>query len=288
MQKRLLFLISLLLCLTTTMMAQITTSGMSGRVTADGEEVIGATIEAVHVPSGTKYHAVTNAKGMFTISGMRPGGPYHVKVSYIGYQTKEFTDVNLSLGESYNLPVWLEADTKELGEVVITGQAGVNNTRNGAAESINNARIQELPSINHSVADIARINPFVKVTEGGAMYFAGSNNRYNAIMIDGAMSNDVFGLTQNGANGGQAGTQAFSMETIDQLQRYLKQHPSEFFGILMQTDKLTIRKEIRFMKQFQPVKGLHSLFEGNIHLRKKVSSADGTYRLSKICANGCS
>ena len=218
MQKRLLFLISLLLCLTTTMMAQITTSGMSGRVTADGEEVIGATIEAVHVPSGTKYHAVTNAKGMFTISGMRPGGPYHVKVSYIGYQTKEFTDVNLSLGESYNLPVWLEADTKELGEVVITGQAGVNNTRNGAAESINNARIQELPSINHSVADIARINPFVKVTEGGAMYFAGSNNRYNAIMIDGAMSNDVFGLTQNGANGGQAGTQAFSMETIDQLQ----------------------------------------------------------------------
>ena len=218
MQKRLLFLISLLLCLTTTMMAQITTSGMSGKVTADGEEVIGATIEAVHVPSGTKYQAVTNAKGMFTISGMRPGGPYHVKVSYIGYQTKEFTDVNLSLGESYNLPVWLEADTKELGEVVITGQAGVNNTRNGAAESINNARIQELPSINHSVADIARINPFVKVTEGGAMYFAGSNNRYNAIMIDGAMSNDVFGLTQNGANGGQAGTQAFSMETIDQLQ----------------------------------------------------------------------
>ena len=50
------------------------------------------------------------------------------------------------------------------------------------------------------------------------MTIAGSNNRYNAIQIDGAMSNDVFGLTSNGANGGMAGTQPFSMETIDQLQ----------------------------------------------------------------------
>lgn len=200
------------------MMAQITTSGMSGKVTAEGEELIGATIQAVHVPSGTKYNAVTNAKGFYTIQGMRSGGPYTVTVSYIGAQTKAFENINLSLGETYNLDVWLSYDTQQLGEVTITGQAGVNNTRNGAAESINNARIEELPSINHSVADIARVNPFVKVTEGGAMYFAGSNNRYNAIMIDGAMSNDVFGLTSNGANGGQAGTQAFSMETVDQLQ----------------------------------------------------------------------
>lgn len=123
----------------------------------------------------------------------------------------------MSLGESYNLKVWLADDTKTLGEVVVSGQAGVNGTRNGAAQTISNRMIQELPSINHSVADIARVNPFVKVTEGGAINIAGSNNRYNAIQIDGAMSNDVFGLTSNGANGGQAGTQPFSMETIDQL-----------------------------------------------------------------------
>lgn len=148
---------------------------------------------------------------------MRSGGPYTVTVSYIGAQTKEFENISLSLGESYNLKVWLADDTKTLGEVVVSGQASVNGTRNGAAQTISNRMIQELPSINHSVADIARVNPFVKVTEGGAINIAGSNNRYNAIQIDGAMSNDVFGLTSNGANGGQAGTQPFSMETIDQL-----------------------------------------------------------------------
>ena len=97
MQKRLLILVALMVSFITTMTAQITTSGLSGKVMADGETVIGATIEAVHTPSGTKYQAVTNGKGMFTINGMRPGGPYTVKVSYVGYQAKEFTDVKLEL-----------------------------------------------------------------------------------------------------------------------------------------------------------------------------------------------
>ena len=39
------------------------------------------------------------------------------------------------------------------------------------------------------------------------MSFAGTSNRYNSFMIDGAMNNDVFGLTADGSNGGQAGTQ---------------------------------------------------------------------------------
>ena len=115
MQKRLLFLFMLLVSFTTAMMAQITTSGMSGKVTADGEDVIGATIEVVHVPSGTKYQAVTNAKGMYAINGMRPGGPYRVKVSYIGYQSKSFDNVSLQLGQTYNLNVGLNEDAQQLG-----------------------------------------------------------------------------------------------------------------------------------------------------------------------------
>ena len=118
MQKRLLFLFMLLVGFTTAMMAQITTSGMSGKVTADGEDVIGATIEVVHVPSGTKYQAVTNAKGMYAINGMRPGGPYRVNVSYIGYQSKSFDNVSLQLGQTYNLNVGLFEDAQQLAGIM--------------------------------------------------------------------------------------------------------------------------------------------------------------------------
>lgn len=220
MQKKLHLLFAMMVLMVSSAMAQVTTAAMGGKVTLEstGEEIIGATVQAVHVPSGTKYAAVTNADGRYSIQGMRAGGPYTVTVTYIGAQAKTFENISLNLGETYSLPVWLAEDAQVLDDVTVVGMAGLSASRNGAAETISGDRLRELPSINHSVADVARVNPFVKVTEGGAMYFAGSNNRYNAIQIDGAMSNDVFGLTANGANGGQAGTQAFSMETIDQLQ----------------------------------------------------------------------
>ena len=91
MQKRLFFLVVMMLTLSLTAMAQITTSSMAGKVTLDdvnGEEVIGATVVAVHEPSGTRYTAVTNTSGRFTINGMRTGGPYEVTISYIGYQPR--------------------------------------------------------------------------------------------------------------------------------------------------------------------------------------------------------
>ncbi len=218
MQKRLHLLIALLAFMVTTAMAQITTSGISGKVTTGGEEVIGATVTATHQPSGTVYRAVTNMDGRYTIQGMRPGGPYKVEISYVGSQTKTFSNVSLNLGESTNLSCTLKDDAHELQEVVVSGKAGLAASRTGAATSMNAQQINDMPSITHGIADVARLNPQLTVTNSGTMSFAGTNNRYNNFMIDGAANNDVFGLASNGSNGGQAGTQPVSMETIEQIQ----------------------------------------------------------------------
>ena len=77
MQKRFLSLV-VLLVMALDAMAQVTTSGISGKVTSQGEEVIGASVTATHIPSGTIYRAVTNVQGRYTIQGMRAGGPYKV------------------------------------------------------------------------------------------------------------------------------------------------------------------------------------------------------------------
>ena len=83
--------------------AQVTTSGISGKVTGGSEALPGAAIVAIHVPSGTQYGTVTNADGRFSLQGMRTGGPYKVDVSFVGYATAKFSDINLTLGESYVL-----------------------------------------------------------------------------------------------------------------------------------------------------------------------------------------
>ena len=219
MQKRLFTLVVMLTAIFASALAQVTTSGISGKVLSAGDDVIGATVTATHKPSGTVYRAVTNIDGRFSIQGMRVGGPYTVEVSYIGMETKKFENVSLTLGETEDLSCSLSNNSKELEEVVVTGQAGVDATKTGAAQSINARRISEMPTVSHSIADIARLNPQITTNgQSGAMSFAGTNNRYNAFQIDGAMNNDMFGLTANGSNGGQAGAQPVSMETVEQIQ----------------------------------------------------------------------
>ena len=219
MRKRLQLLLLLVSFIATTAMAQVTTSGISGKVTSAGEEVIGATVTAVHVPSATTYRAVTNVDGRFTIQGMRVGGPYTVEITYLGHQPKVFNNVTLLLGETQNLSCSLEEDANELEELVVEGKRGLDASKTGAAQSINAEMINNMPTISHSISDIARLNPQISTNaQSGAMSFAGTNNRYNSFQIDGAMNNDVFGLTSSGSNGGQSGTQPVSMETIEQIQ----------------------------------------------------------------------
>ncbi len=211
MQKRLLFLFMLLVGFTTAMMAQITTSGMSGKVTADGEDVIGATIEVVHVPSGTKYQAVTNAKGMYAINGMRPGGPYRVNVSYIGYQSKSFDNVSLQLGQTYNLNVGLTEDAQQLGEVVVNAKATKFTTeKTGASTNIDNQMLQSMPSVSRSITDYTRLSPY----GGNGMSFAGADGRTANFTVDGADFNNNFGLSSALPGGGSP----ISIDAIQEMQ----------------------------------------------------------------------
>ena len=56
--------------------AQVTTSTISGVVkTEKGETLPGATVQVVHVPTGTKYGASTNLSGKYVVPAVRVCGP---------------------------------------------------------------------------------------------------------------------------------------------------------------------------------------------------------------------
>ena len=214
MQKRLFFLVALLLTLSLTAMAQITTSSMTGKVTLDnenGEEVIGATVIAVHEPSGTRYTAVTNTTGRFSINGMRTGGPYEVTVSYIGFQPKTIKGITLQLAETYNLAVWLSEDANELAEVVVSGKASkFAAEKTGAATNITSAQITNLPTVSRSITDVTRLSPY----GGNGMSFAGADGRTANFTVDGANFNNNFGLSSSLPGGGNP----ISIDAIEELQ----------------------------------------------------------------------
>ena len=67
--------------------AQGVTTGSVGGIVLDaqGGSVPGATILALHEPSGTRYEAVTREDGRYQLPGMRVGGPYTVTASLSGF-----------------------------------------------------------------------------------------------------------------------------------------------------------------------------------------------------------
>ena len=214
MQKRLIFLVAMLLTLSLTAMAQITTSSMAGKVTLDdqnGEEVIGATVVAVHEPSGTRYTAVTNTSGRFTINGMRTGGPYEVTVSYIGFQPRIVKGIILQLAETYNLSVTLSEDANELAEVIVSGKASkFAAEKTGAATNISSSQITNMPTVSRSITDVTRLSPY----GGNGMSFAGADGRTANFTVDGANFNNNFGLSDGLPGGGNP----ISIDAIEELQ----------------------------------------------------------------------
>ena len=197
--------------------AQVTTSSMTGLVSdGAGEVLIGATVKAVHVPSGTKYNAVTNVNGRYNIQGMRTGGPYTVTVTYVGYQPKQYEGISLELGNTYELNARLDNSSTSLDEVVVTGQGRA--AQAGAAHNFSIAKIEGAATVDRNIYDIVKNMPMANRSKIGGISFAGSNNRYNSFQIDGTVSNDVFGLASSGTNGGQASANPISMDAIQEIQ----------------------------------------------------------------------
>ena len=138
MMKRLIyFVVAVFLMISTAISAQVTTSAISGKVSSNGESIIGATVVATHTPSGTAYGTITNIDGRFNLPGMRVGGPYSVAVSYIGYGQNTTSGITLKLAETYLHNVVLTEETVTLNEVVVAGmKTKFTSERTGATTNI--------------------------------------------------------------------------------------------------------------------------------------------------------
>ncbi|SHN45250.1 TonB-dependent receptor [Chitinophaga sp. CF418] len=205
--------------------AQVTTSSMLGKITGPAKEALpGATVVVIHVPSGTKYGTTTDAEGFYRIPNMNVGGPYKVTASYIGYTEFSQGDIFLALGQPFRLNMNLGEKAQDIKEVQVVAQrsGGVfNSSRKGAQTVLNRSQIDALPTVGRNLTDFVRLTPQAKLTKDGSgnqtISIAGTNNKYNATFVDGAVQNDVFGLAENGTNGGQIGISPFSIDIIDQF-----------------------------------------------------------------------
>lgn len=213
MNKRFLLALFVLLAsmIATSASAQVTTSSLRGHVTDGKDVLIAASVQAVHMPSGTKYNALTNANGDFFINNMRIGGPYTVTISFIGYSNHITNDIELTLGDPFIHNVVMKEDAEVLGEVVVTAESNnpvFNSARTGAMTAISAKELSEMPTVSRSITDFTRLTP-----QAMGSSFGGRDGRMNNITIDGGAFRNNFGLSDNLMPGGSA--QPISLDAIE-------------------------------------------------------------------------
>src|SRR5438270_442769 len=151
--------------------SQETSATLSGHITDNkGVFLNGATVALKHQPTGTITTTQSNNKGIFYLTNLKPGGPYTITITYVGFKDITLNDINLGLGNNPNLDLNLESANKNLMEVVVSGSRRAPS----GGLTVGRAQLNTLPTLGRSLSDFTRLTP-----QSNNNSFAGSNFRYN-------------------------------------------------------------------------------------------------------------
>ena len=195
--------------------AQVTTGSIAGTtVDETGGVLPGASISALHVPSGTRYEGVSRGDGAFSIPGMRVGGPYTVTAAMSGFQTRQTTGVMVSLGVATDLKIVLKTQALT-EEVTVTAETDpvFSSNRTGAATAVSREVIATMPTQSDRIDSFVRLSP---QSSGRDLSFGGADNRLNNITVDGSYFNNSFGL--GAAPGDRTNVAPISMAAVEEMQ----------------------------------------------------------------------
>ena len=190
----------------------VTTATISGRaIDNKGGGLQGASVVAIHLPSGTEYGSASRGDGLFTLPGLRIGGPYKVVISYIGYQDYVEEGIMLGLGQNYIVDATLIETGMELQEITVSANSLLNDERTGASTNIGVKTLNAFPTISRSISDFTRLTP-----QANGKSFSGADSRFNNLTIDGSIFNNSFGLSD--VPGGQTNSTPISLDAIQEVQ----------------------------------------------------------------------
>ncbi|HVO73791.1 MAG TPA: carboxypeptidase regulatory-like domain-containing protein [Ignavibacteriaceae bacterium] len=208
----------------------VTTSAINGTIQdSNNEPLPGANIIVIHETSGTQYGTTSREDGKFNFPALRAGGPYSIKVSYIGYKPQESIIQELQLGQNLRIDFTLVPEAVELSAVTVTSEknAILSSGRTGAGQNITSKDIQQIPTVSRNFQDFAKLSPQIS---GNSSSVASRNNRYNNLQIDGTQYNDIFGLGSTGAPGGQTNSNPISVDAIQEFQVVVAPYDVKYGG----------------------------------------------------------
>lgn len=244
----------LLLILSLPGFAEIVTLSGYFRDKANGEALIGATVYLPELKAGV----ITNHYGFFSVSV--PQGSYSVNFIYLGYQTQSPV---IDLKESKQMNVLLEEDTRQIDEVVVTGEKKDQNVENlqMSMQKVQVKMIKKLPSFMGEVDIIKSITLLPGIQNGGegssGLYVRGGGPDENLMILDEAPvynASHLLGFFS-----------VFNSDAINDVQVYKGGIPAEYGG--KASSVIDIRMKDGNSKQLEMSGGI-----GNISSRLTIEA----------------
>ena len=195
----------------------VTSAAVAGRISSETRGTVeNAIVLLTNTRTGAKQQTTTNSAGRYNLENVPPGGPYSIDVRGIGFQPATKTGIMLTLGQRYVQDFELKQQAVTLEELTVVAATNplINESRTGPAQIVTDTAIQRLPLLGRNFTSLLASSP--QVTNGTSV--GGANNRFNSILIDGGVNNDVFGLSTGGTPGGTAGAKPISLEALQEFQ----------------------------------------------------------------------
>ena len=176
--------------------AQIYRGGITGTVTdKTGAAIANANISAVETATNTSYHAVSSSAGEFNFASL-PIGTYTVTISFSGFSTAKYDNVQVEAGTSYILPAKLLISSSTETVEVTAAAVTLDTVSDVQATILPETIVQNLPNSGRDFTQlVAQTTGFAGLSaNGGGGYASVNGTRTNAVnwQIEGTDNNDLW------------------------------------------------------------------------------------------------
>ncbi|WP_240163500.1 TonB-dependent receptor [Spirosoma taeanense] len=148
--------------------AQTTQASISGLISDNQKSPLpGATVQVRNESTGFTTGTVTNVQGEYLFKELPLGGPYTIRVSYVGYGEQKRTGYMLNQGDAIRINLTMQASGQELEVVQVVASGLKNKTENfGAATAVTAKSIATLPVNGRNFTTLVDLSP---LSRGGSI-----------------------------------------------------------------------------------------------------------------------
>src|SRR5713101_1349378 len=174
--------------------SQITSGTVQGDVLDEkGGSVAGATVVAKNLDTNFTQTETTNTDGHFAFLSLAPGR-YTLTISKQGFATVLQQNVNLTVGQTINIPVTMKVSSVSQ-QIIVTDVPTVETTKTESSSTLNELTVSATPVLGRKFEDLLTLTPGVAITQGpdgDEINFNGQRGVFNNISLDGGDYNNGF------------------------------------------------------------------------------------------------